>query len=78
MEKRLSPIRQNTTKDNRHIVVRMAGRLQKEQRTYRNHLTTKGVPGDPMFPGFKDVTKDYPGTLNYFNNTEPKVSSEDV
>ena len=51
----------------------MVGCSQKEKRICREHPSVKGIPGDPLFPGFKDVRKLYPGPLNYFNNTEPKV-----
>ena len=51
----------------------MVGCSQKEKRVTREHPSVKGVPGDALFQGFKDVRKLYPGPLNYFNNTEPKV-----
>ncbi|KAK2184201.1 hypothetical protein NP493_278g03003 [Ridgeia piscesae] len=56
----------------------MVGCSQKEKRVTREHPSVKGVPGDALFQGFKDVRKLYPGPLNYFNNTEPKRENRSV
>ncbi|KAI0214979.1 hypothetical protein LSAT2_032990 [Lamellibrachia satsuma] len=52
--------------------------IEKEKHTRRNHISVKGVPGDPAFPGFHDVSKDYPGRLNYYNTMEAKDCMRNV
>ncbi|KAI0207829.1 hypothetical protein LSAT2_007481 [Lamellibrachia satsuma] len=47
-------------------------RVAREKRSWREHMSTVGVPGNPMFPGWRDVTKEYTGQQNYYNNKTPK------